>query len=110
MKATLLLLASIVSTNFVSRDQNREDWAPVSSYLSRHSIDYSPDIDALLCEEAMAGEQTWVSTTTSSGLLRELPGLGWPSESAVLHFPTAAERNTATTMILDITFQRRLRN
>lgn len=110
MKATLLLLASIVATNFVSRNQIQEDWAPVSTYLSAHSIDYDPNIDARLCEEAMAGEQTWLTTADPLALRPTQPGVGWPSESAVLHFPTAAERNTATSMILDITYQRRLRN
>lgn len=111
MKSVLLLLVSAVAMNSWSRDHAVRNWEPVSAYLASHSLNFSPDIDARLCEEALSGEKTWdlCGANVSASRVAD-PGIGWPSESEVLRFATSAERNNAANLILDITYQRRPAN
>lgn len=111
MKSTLLLLVSAVAINSWSGNRTAFDWKPVSEYLAIHALNFDPDIDARLCDEALSGQKTWGLCSTS--LLAAPvngPGLGWPCDSEVLRFATPAERDKAATLILDVTYQRRPSN
>ncbi len=111
MKSTLLLLVSAVAMNSWSGDRSAADWEPVSAYLANHSLNFDPDIDARLCEEALAGQKTWdVCSANFFEAPASGPGLGWPCDSEVLRFATQAERNKAASLILDVTYQRRPSN
>jgi hypothetical protein len=94
-------------------------WGDVHDYIAAHATVQDATAEALLEAEAEAGIKTWVCVVATGGggdkSLAGLrpqpldgPGIGWPSASKVIRFATAAERDTAASLIDDVTFGRDL--
>lgn len=90
-------------------------WSDVHDYFVAHATQLDATTEALLEAEAEAGVKTWVNVAGTGGggrlVLQELsggpldgPGVGWPSASQVIRFATTAERDTAASLIDEVTW------
>lgn len=96
------------------KQQVMTTWDDVHAYIVTHATVWDATTEGLLQDEAEAGIKTWVSVAATGGggeswleriCPRPLdgPGVGWPSAGHVILFATTSERDTAASLIDDVT-------
>ncbi len=110
--ATLVLhtvsgAAPVAPYSVMTGNQQMATWADVDAYLAAHATQRNAQAEALMEEEATAGDASWSRFTAASGGGQWQPipdgsGIGWPSLGLVVRFGSAAHMNAAADLIEEV--------